>query len=1000
MAFTSTSIASSSPNSFQLRLIQCRKQSSFTSPSQLLFFRTHSRRRYHHHRIRLCVSSSSSPSPSSTGKTGEESKNEKNPGNSWMENPPSGWFGGVDSNDNGDSPEPKRNYGGFVKAGVAGVVLAAGLAFASVLLSKRNAPGPKQQIQMEPVTTQNELLLASDDQTDKVEQVTVDESLVRTDEGYLQNHDLEDKTGTYKVSSTSPEITDDISESKPNDSKVPETSLITDVEPASTDVDANSSSIQEDLKSKSDFNDISVETNTSDSDPILSEYPGSPVDSKGSGDPIDTGSPELLTEPKESPSNLSSPAIPESNSTNLETDQQEGTSDSSQIKNSELPLDFSSGSDGQTSSDPLALDSLINSESVQNLDSHAESKDVMETVSPTSAGEDLNLSETLQKPGEEISHLEKLNLNENELSLTNPTSILADPFPKEPDTSNELEKSGSFSQLPLPENSFSSAGIPAPSLVSAALQVPPGKVLVPAVVDQVQGQALAALQVLKVIEPDVQCIDLCTRRQYARWLVSSSNLLSRNSVSKVYPAMYIENVTDLAFDDIAPEDPDFASIQGLAEAGLIASKLSRGDMLDSSDGEQDPFNFSPESPLSRQDLVSWKMALDKRQLPEVERKMMNQFCGFIDIDKINPDAWPALVADISAGDQGIIALAFGYTRLFQPDKPVTNAQAAIALATGDAADIVSEELARIEAESMAEAAVAAHSALVAKVEKDVNANFRKELAMEKEKVDAIEKAAEEAKLELEKLRAEREDQDNVLKRSRAAVESEMEVLTRLRRELEEQLQSLISDRTEITFERERINKLRQEAESENQAITKLQYDLEVERKALSMARSWAEEEAKRAREHGKALEEARDRWKKHGIQVVVDSDLQDDESAGVTWTNAGKESTIDETVNRAETLVDKLKGMAENIKGKSKAVIEQIIQKINSIIMILKEKANCAANRFKEFQSTATSKASESIQELQSSANGYSVAIKEGATRIAGECKEGVEKITQKFKSM
>ncbi|RZC72568.1 hypothetical protein C5167_048040 [Papaver somniferum] len=989
MAFTSASIASS-PNSFQLRLIQCRKQSSsssFTSPSQLLFFRTHSRRRYHHHRIRLCVASSSSSSSSSTGKTGEESKNEKNPGNSWMENSPSGWFGGVDSNENGDSSEPKRNYGGFVKAGVAGVVLAAGVAFASVLLSKRNAPGPKQQIQMEPVTTQNELLLASDDQSDKVEQVTVDESLVRTDEGDLQNHDLDDKTGTYKVSSTSPEITDDISESKPNDSKVPETSLITAVEPASTDVDANTSLSQEDLKSKSDFDDISVETNTSDSDPSLTEYLGSPVDSKGSGEPIDTVSPEPLTESKENPSNLSSPDIPESNSSNLEMDQQTVTSDLSEIKISELPLEISSGSDGQTSSDPL------------DLDSHAKSKDVLETVTPTSAGEDLNLSQTLQKPGEETSHLEKLNLNENEPSLTNPTSILADPSPKEPDTSNELEKSGLFSQLPLPENSFSSAGIPAPSLVSAALQVPPGKVLVPAVVDQVQGQALAALQVLKVIEPDVQYIDLCTRRQYARWLVSSSNLLSRNSVSKVYPAMYIENVTDLAFDDIAPEDPDFASIQGLAEAGLIASKLSRGDMLDSSDGEQDPFNFSPESPLSRQDLVSWKMALDKRQLPEVERKMMNQLCGFIDIDKINPDAWPALVADISAGDQGIIALAFGYTRLFQPDKPVTNAQAAIALATGDAADIVSEELARIEAESMAEAAVEAHSALVAKVEKDVNANFRKELAMEKEKVDAIEKAAEEAKLELEKLRAEREDQDNVLKRGRAAVESEMEVLTRLRRELEEQLQSLISDRTEITFERERINKLRQEAESENQAITRLQYDLEVERKALSMARSWAEEEAKRVREHGKALEEARDRWKKHGIQVVVDSDLQDDESAGVTWTNAGKESTVDETVNRAETLVDKLKEMAESIKGKSKAVIELIILKINSIIMILKEKASCAAKQVKEFQSTATSKASESLQEFQSSANGYSTVIKEGATRIAGECKEGVEKITQKFKS-
>jgi len=46
---------------------------------------------------------------------------------------------------------------------------------------------------------------------------------------------------------------------------------------------------------------------------------------------------------------------------------------------------------------------------------------------------------------------------------------------------------------------FSVPGIPAPSVVSSTVQVFPGKVLVPAAVDQVQGQALAALQVLKVV---------------------------------------------------------------------------------------------------------------------------------------------------------------------------------------------------------------------------------------------------------------------------------------------------------------------------------------------------------------------------------------------------------------------------------------------------------------------------------------------------------------------
>lgn len=39
--------------------------------------------------------------------------------------------------------------------------------------------------------------------------------------------------------------------------------------------------------------------------------------------------------------------------------------------------------------------------------------------------------------------------------------------------------------------------------------------------------------------------------------------------------------------------------------------------------------------------------------------MLYRIAGFIDIDKIHPDACPALVADILAGEQGIIALAFG-----------------------------------------------------------------------------------------------------------------------------------------------------------------------------------------------------------------------------------------------------------------------------------------------------------------------------------------------------
>lgn len=40
-------------------------------------------------------------------------------------------------------------------------------------------------------------------------------------------------------------------------------------------------------------------------------------------------------------------------------------------------------------------------------------------------------------------------------------------------------------------------------------------------------------------------------------------------------------------------------------------------------------------------------------------QVLYEVSGFIDTDKIHPDACPALVADLSAGEQGITALAFG-----------------------------------------------------------------------------------------------------------------------------------------------------------------------------------------------------------------------------------------------------------------------------------------------------------------------------------------------------
>ncbi|XP_028790724.1 uncharacterized protein LOC114746657 isoform X1 [Neltuma alba] len=876
----------------------------------------------------------------------------------------SGWSNSEGEEQSANSHK-KSPYGGVVGAGVAGVLLLTGLTFAAFSLSKRNISRAKQK-KMEPLTVQQETVLTSDDHNNEVTGHVNANNKVEPENGNTEDQTDISRDGTAPVFDQIPG-NNGIADHSDSGSK-----LLYDHEKL---VNGTNASSQEVLPHEPDFdNDLAVPN--SDPGPLSIPESENAVHSSSHFGLQDFDSNQAIdsavstAELEENPVNVEPVNNYDADPIPLNTEQKDELTTSNGSGRSTIPKSSSS--------------------------SVAEPPNNIDTVNVAVNTQTSTIPDVETYPQNDIENLNKMpqvSADADESSLQEQISD------KHQDRDSLIETSKIQSESPNSGVFFSSPGIPAPSIVSAAVPVPPGKVLVPAAVDQVQGQALAALQALKVIEPDVQPNEICTRREYGRWLVSASSALSRSTISKVYPAMYIENVTELAFDDITPEDPDFSSIQGLAEAGLIESRLSRSDTQLFAEEGQRPFCFSPESPLSRQDLVSWKRALDKRQLPEADRKTLYQISGFIDTDRIHLDACPALVADISAGEQGIIALAFGYTRLFQPDKPVTKAQAAVALSTGDASDIVGEELARIEAESMAENAVAAHSALVAQVEKDINASFEQELSIEREKINAVERMAEEATRELERLRAEREEENIALMKERTAIESEMEVYSKLRHEVEDQLQSLMNDKVEITHEKERVIKLREQAEVENKEIARLQYELEVERKALSMARTWAEDEAKRVREHARALEEARERWERHGIKVVVDDDLRKEASAEVTWLNAGKQFPVQETVLRAENLLGKLKRMAADVGGRSRDVIDRIVHVISHFISNLKQWASKTGKQAEEFGEVAVAKAAKSAHELRQSAVEFGFSVKEGAKRVAGDCREGVEKLTQKFKT-
>ncbi|KAL2612108.1 hypothetical protein R1flu_023800 [Riccia fluitans] len=549
-----------------------------------------------------------------------------------------------------------------------------------------------------------------------------------------------------------------------------------------------------------------------------------------------------------------------------------------------------------------------------------------------------------------------------------------------------------------------SVGIPAPSTPSAAAQATPGSIVVPATVDHEQEQALAALQALKVVEQGVDVGGLCTRREYARWLMASTSTLARSPAHKVFPAMYIENSSELAFNDVSPEDPDFPYIQGLAEAGLISSNLSRHDS--SEDGRStDGAIFLPDSPVSRQDLVSWKLALEKHNLGPIDKQVLKTQSGFIDIDRICEDALPFLSADLAAGERSIVASAFGFSRRFQPEKPVTRGQAAIALVTGEAADAVAEEITRLEAEQMAEAAVVAEYALEARAQKQVEEYFDTELKMEREVRLSILKQLEEVRDELEKMIQEREAEQKSLEQTKATVEAERKLFMKFREDADEQLQTLTAYRVEIEIDKDRIGNLRREVEEEKKSLTDLKTELEVEKKALLLARAWAEEEAKAARAHAKILEEARKRWQDQGIEVHVDKELDEQNIPGLPFHYSGPKSSLKRFLQRApvQDFLAKAAELKDRILERFFQLVEAISRALSGVRQRTSESFHYVGSKVQEVQqntAAVVSKTAHDVQEsTKSTVTGLSASISENTKKIADGCRGEAEKLAQRFKS-
>ncbi|XP_048318659.2 uncharacterized protein LOC107429578 isoform X1 [Ziziphus jujuba] len=390
-------------------------------------------------------------------------------------------------------------------------------------------------------------------------------------------------------------------------------------------------------------------------------------------------------------------------------------------------------------------------------------------------------------------------------------------------------------------------------------------IIIPVAVDSTQGEAISVLKKLKIIEDDVKADELCTRREYARWLVRMNSLLEsykylafRSPKHRITPSVSLSGSINAAFNDISVEDPDFGSIQALAEAGVIPSKLSKY----SYDGlrEQEDVCFFPDRFISRQDLIDWKAQLEYDFVPGMIQ-MSTTKVGFMDVKEIAKDVSPELYADMLAGDRSILRKVFGQIKRLQPKKPSTKAQAAVALSSGRMAEAIYIELLRLEAESSARLAEMEDIRTQLLDRGDIKRFWDEKLDEEKARGVEVEKVYSTAVSDLEQEKIVQEKYFAEQLKKKAAMDCQRQLLLSLKEEVNEISEKLSSERAMYVAEQCKLHDTLSDIQSKQEELLDSKSILEAEKEALRILRSWVEDDARRSQARAKVLEEVGRRWK-------------------------------------------------------------------------------------------------------------------------------------------
>ncbi|KAH6805413.1 hypothetical protein C2S51_030244 [Perilla frutescens var. frutescens] len=386
------------------------------------------------------------------------------------------------------------------------------------------------------------------------------------------------------------------------------------------------------------------------------------------------------------------------------------------------------------------------------------------------------------------------------------------------------------------------------------------RVIVPFSVDVAQQEAVSALKKLKIIEYDVRADELCTRREYARWLVQSNSQLERSRKHRLNPFAALCGSRITAFDDVGIEDPDFEHIQTLAEAGVIRSKLSEnpGSNLN---GDKELNNFSPERFISRQDLVTWKAKIEYEVLPGISKEMARRNIGFLDAKEISSDALLELFVDYRADRKSITRGVFGQSRRLQPSKPCTKAQAAVALTCGRVTEFIQAEISRLEAEKVLRERELKEVTSEILERGDIKQYWERKMEEERNRGLEVDVDYRSAIMALEQEKTVQESASAELVKQKAALECQKQLLSSLEAEVTEMSEKLSHEKAKYIDELRGMQDVRHDLQAKYEGLLDAKSILEAEIEALRILRSWVEDEARKSQARAKVLKEAGRRWK-------------------------------------------------------------------------------------------------------------------------------------------